>query len=99
MLVASMLSSAIFRSCLRCTSLALGSALLGAASFAHAASSCVDTAMHAAPPARALAMAALAEREHIAFGGQTMDAEGRLVEAGDNEAEDTRRPAPWQRVL
>lgn len=78
---------------------ALGCALLATASCAAAASLCVDTALRAEPPARALAMASAAEREHAAFGGQTMDAEGRLVEAGDNEAEDTRRPAPWQRVL
>ncbi len=48
-------------------------------------------------------MAALARQEHSAFGGQTMDAEGRLTESGDSEAEDTR-PAlgalpAWQRVL
>jgi hypothetical protein len=48
-------------------------------------------------------MATFALQEHEAFGGQAMDAEGRLTEAGDSEAEDTRRAvpglAPWQRVL
>jgi hypothetical protein len=69
---------------------------------ARAASFCLDTAGHP-PPARALAMAAAAQREHRAFGGQAMDAEGRLIESGLSEAEDisTGRfsPAPWQRVL
>jgi hypothetical protein len=66
------------------------------------ASVCHDTAMQP-PPARALAMAAAAQREHLAFGEQTMDAEGRLVESGRAEADDGRAaafaPAPWQRVL
>ncbi len=70
---------------------------------AAAASACLDTAAQVPPNARALAMADAARREHQAFGGQAMDAEGRLVEAGDSEAEDTRRSiwgrAPWQRVL
>lgn len=70
-----------------------------ASSGAQAASLCADTALQAGPSPRALAMAAAAQDEHLAFGGQTMDAEGRLTESGDNEAEDTRRPAPWQRVL
>lgn len=69
---------------------------------AAAATACLDTA-RLAPTPRALAMAAAAQREHRAFGSQTMDAEGRLVHAGDAEAEDTRRmrwhTAPWQRVL
>ena len=69
---------------------------------AQAASFCLDTARHPPPP-RALAMAAAAQREHRAFGGQAMDAEGRLTESGLAEAEDVRAtrfsPAPWQRVL
>ena len=48
-------------------------------------------------------MAAAAQREHLAFGGQTLDAEGRLTEAGYSEAEDARggpsAMAPWERVL
>ena len=48
-------------------------------------------------------MATFAVQEHEAFGGQTMDAEGRMTVDGDYEAEDTRRTvpglAPWQRVL
>ena len=48
-------------------------------------------------------MATFAVQEHQAFGAQAMDAEGRMTEAGDSEAEDTRRTvpglAPWQRVL
>ncbi len=64
---------------------------------------CLGTALQTPPPARALAMAGFAVQEHEAFGGQAMDAEGRMTEAGDSEAEDTRRTvpglAPWQRVL
>jgi hypothetical protein len=48
-------------------------------------------------------MAAFAQQEHLAFGAQTMDAEGRLTYAGAWEAEDFRASpqelAPWQRVL
>jgi hypothetical protein len=48
-------------------------------------------------------MATYATQEHQAFGAQAMDAEGRMTEAGDSEAEDTRHTlpslAPWQRVL
>lgn len=66
------------------------------------ASLCEATALQP-PPARALGMAAAARREHLAFGEQTMDAEGRLVESGRAEADDGRTglfaPAPWQRVL
>ncbi|HET7834404.1 MAG TPA: DUF2272 domain-containing protein [Variovorax sp.] len=69
---------------------------------AGAASLCLDTATRSPPP-RALAMAAAAEREHRAFGGQAMDAEGRLTESGLSEAEDVRTGvwarAPWERVL
>jgi hypothetical protein len=57
----------------------------------------------ASAPARALAMAAAARREHAAWGGQTLDAEGRLTESGASEAEDSPRSlleaAPWQRVM
>lgn len=86
-------------------------AALGAAAFllasapglASAASGCLETATQAPSPSRALAMASFALQEHEAFGGQSMDAEGRMTEAGDSEAEDTRRTvpglAPWQRVL
>ncbi|MDM0070042.1 DUF2272 domain-containing protein [Variovorax sp. J31P207] len=70
---------------------------------AGAASLCLDTATRSPPPPRALAMAAAAEREHRAFGGQAMDAEGRLTESGLSEAEDVRAGvwarAPWERVL
>ncbi|VTU32663.1 DUF2272 domain-containing protein [Variovorax sp. PBL-E5] len=70
---------------------------------ASAASVCLDTAAWIAPSPRALALAAAAQREHIAFGNQTMDAEGRLTASGNSEAEDVhsrrRGPAPWQRVL
>ncbi len=75
----------------------------GIAAAAELSSTCLDTAAQAAPPARALAMAAAARAEHAAFGGQAMDAQGRLVDAGSSEAEDTRSSlfarAPWQRVL
>lgn len=74
-----------------------------APTFASAASGCLATASYIPPPPRALAMAALARQEHIAFGSQTMDAEGRLTESGYSEAEDTRYPIDalpaWQRVL
>lgn len=64
---------------------------------------CLATAHRAPPPPRAIAMAAAASAEHLAFGGQALDAEGRLLRSGDAEGEDTRRgfgaPAPWQRVM
>jgi hypothetical protein len=77
--------------------------LLATATHASAAQNCVDTATQIPAPSRALAMATVAQQEHLAFGAQTMDAEGRLTFAGDAEAEDVRRApqgvAPWQRVL
>ncbi|MET3496444.1 DUF2272 domain-containing protein [Variovorax boronicumulans] len=77
--------------------------LLAAAGSASAAQACQDTALQAPAPSRALAMAAFAQQEHQAFGGQTMDAEGRMTFAGDAEAQGVRRTppdlAPWQRVL
>ncbi len=82
---------------LACT---LGLAFPGLAS---ATQSCTETATQLPSPSRALAMAIFAMQEHQAFGAQAMDAEGRMTEAGDSEAEDTRRTvpglAPWQRVL
>ncbi|VTU40133.1 hypothetical protein H4CHR_04970 [Variovorax sp. PBS-H4] len=64
---------------------------------------CLDTATRSAPPPRAHALAAAARQEQEAFGGQALDAEGRLVEAGYSEAEALRRPsrvpAPWERVM
>jgi hypothetical protein len=70
---------------------------------ASASSGCLDTATQVPPPSRALAMATFAVQEHQTFGSQAMDAEGRMTEAGDSEAEATRRTvpglAPWQRVL
>lgn len=67
------------------------------------ASACLDTARLVPASARARALAAAALREQQAFGGQAMDAEGRLVQAGNYEAEDVRESplgkAPWQRVL
>lgn len=48
-------------------------------------------------------MAAAAQREHIAWGGQAMDAFGRVVKTGDSEAEATQAglgdTPPWQRVM
>lgn len=82
--------------------LAAATVLLFTSAGAAAESACLDTAMRTPPP-RALAMAGAAQREHEAFGAQTMDAEGRLVESGRSEAEDSRATlvssAPWQRVL
>lgn len=81
---------------------ALAAALLSAAA-APAGAACLATALHIPPSPRAVAMAAAAQREHLAFGGQTLDAEGRLTEAGYSEAEDARggpsATAPWERVL
>lgn len=82
----------------------LGALCLACApALALAAPGCIDTATQTPSPARALAMATYATQEHQAFGGQAMDAEGRMTEAGDSEAEDTRHTipslAPWQRVL
>ena len=85
----------LLRSLLHAAPLLLAAPAAGAAA-------CGDTALQP-PPARALAMAAAARREHLAFGEQAMDAEGRLVESGRAEADDGRSPrfapAPWQRVL
>lgn len=48
-------------------------------------------------------MAAAARHEHEAFGGQALDAEGRLTQAGYGEAEDAPRwpgaMASWERVM
>ncbi|KQP22004.1 DUF2272 domain-containing protein [Pseudorhodoferax sp. Leaf267] len=75
--------------------------LCGAAG-AQAAGLCQATA-DVPPPPRALAMAQAAEREHLAWGQQTLDAHGRLTQAGAYEAEDSPRglftPPPWQRVM
>ena len=77
--------------------------LASACAPALAAPGCLDTALQSPSPARALAMATFATQEHEAFGGQTMDAEGRMTTDGDSEAEDTRRTvpglAPWERVV
>lgn len=88
------------------STLVLLAALISGVAWADAAgtaSRCLDTAVRQPAPPRALALAAAARREHQAFGAQTMDAEGRLTESGDSEAEDTRpsvlSQAPWQRVL
>uniref|UniRef100_UPI0040393213 DUF2272 domain-containing protein n=1 Tax=unclassified Variovorax TaxID=663243 RepID=UPI0040393213 len=90
-----------FSSIFRWASAALGAPCLATAALA--APLCLDTATQAPAPPRALAMAAFAVQEHAAFGGQSMDAQGRMTEAGDAEAEDVRRAgsdlAPWQRVL
>jgi len=93
---------ASFSKSLKCVALALASAA-AAASAADTASTCLQTATQVAASPRAVAFAAAAQQELHAFGDQTLDAEGRLVVAGNAEAEDTRsglgdRP-PWQRVL
>jgi hypothetical protein len=93
-----------FFSSSRCTGTVLAALwLAGAPALAFAAPGCLDTAMQSPAPSRALAMATFAVQEHEAFGGQAMDAEGRMTQAGDAEAEDTRHTvpslAPWQRVL
>ena len=49
-----------------------------------------------------MALAAAALQEHAAWGGQALDAEGRMTESGAYEAEDGARTqglAPWQRVM
>ncbi|VWX59305.1 conserved hypothetical protein [Burkholderiales bacterium 8X] len=71
-------------------------ALGAAADFCRAAST-------SPPPPRAAVFAEAARGEHAAFGGQFLDAEGRLTVIGVSEAEDPRRgpmgTAPWQRVM
>lgn len=53
-----------------------------------------------ARPAAAAAIAGAAEAEHLAWGGQTLDAHGRLVASGAAESEDVPRAlVPWRRVL
>ncbi|WP_269759465.1 DUF2272 domain-containing protein [Variovorax sp. E3] len=96
--------NASFSSSSRWAMAALGALwLAGAPAVALAAPGCLDTALQAPSPSRALAMATFAVQEHEGFGGQTMDAEGRMTVEGDSEAEDTRRTvpglAPWQRVV
>lgn len=62
---------------------------------------CVATSSQPSPP-RALAMARIAQAEHVAWGGARLDAEGRLIRSGAAEAEESgvlARPAPWQRVI
>lgn len=97
-----MLISSSFFAAPTARALAAAMMLLLASAGAAAESACLDTATRMPSP-RALAMAAAAQREHEAFGAQTMDAEGRLVESGRSEAEDSRATlassAPWQRVL
>ena len=70
---------------------------------APADAACLATGKHIPPGPRALAMAAAAQREHLAFGGQRLDAEGRLTESGYSEGDDARSApggtAPWERVL
>ena len=73
---------------------------------AHAAGNalaCANTAARVPAPPRAVAMATAALQEHARFGGQTLDAHGRLTQAGASEAEDgplmPGSTAPWRRVL
>ena len=98
-----MLTSSSFLARPPARTLAAAMVLLCASAGAAAESACLNTAARIPPPPRALAMAATAQREHEAFGAPTMDAEGRLVESGRSEGEDSRptlaTPAPWQRVL
>lgn len=93
---------ASFSKSLKCVALTLASAAAAGAA-ADTASICLQTATQVTASPRAIAFAAAAQQELHAFGGQTIDAEGRMVIAGNSEAEDTRsglaaRP-PWQRVL
>lgn len=63
---------------------------------------CLDTAAQMPPPSRALTLAATALQEHAIWGGQAIDADGRMTQSGASEAEDMPRAeglAPWQRVL
>lgn len=77
-------------------------ALLHAPLSAQAHDLCAASA-YTPPAPRAIALADAARREHQAWGGATIDAHGRLTDAGAYEAEDTPRglftPPPWQRVL
>jgi len=80
-----------------------GMALLLAALPARAADTICGRSAAEPPGPRAIAMAEAARQEHLAFGGQTLDDQGRLLNAGRAEAEDTRdgflSPAPWQRIV
>jgi hypothetical protein len=78
--------------------------LLSSSSSSSSAFSCIDTATQNPSPARALAMATYAVQEHQAFGGQAMDAEGRMTVRRATRRPRTRATpspaaAPWQRVL
>lgn len=74
-----------------------------AAAATDGASVCLHTATQRPASPRAIAFALAAQQELNAFGDQTLDAEGRLVVAGNAEGEDTRSgigaSPPWQRVL
>ncbi|MDM0121587.1 DUF2272 domain-containing protein [Variovorax arabinosiphilus] len=93
---------ASFSKSLKCVALALASSGAAGAA-ADTASICLQTATQVTASPRAIAFATAAQQELQAFGGQTIDAEGRMVVAGNAEAEDTRRSLadrpPWQRVL
>ena len=79
----------------------LAATLLGAGA-AQASTLCASTADQPAPE-QALRLAHLALREHAAWGGAQIDAQGRLTDAGAVEAGmppgPARTPAPWQRVM
>ena len=66
------------------------------------ASLCASTSAQPAP-ARALTFAAVAQQQFVAFGNQTMDAQGRMTQSGSAEGEDFRTAAdgiaPWERVM
>lgn len=79
--------------------LSLLALLLPSCMLAHATPHCTAGAQQPAPMA-ARAMADAAQAEHAAWGGQTLDAHGRLTRSGAAEAEDgPAAPAPWRRVL
>jgi hypothetical protein len=93
---------ASFSKSLKWVVLTLASAAAAGAA-ADTTSTCMLTATQVAASARAVAFAAAAQQELHAFGDQALDAGGRLVVAGNSEAEDTRSGlgdrSPWQRVL
>ena len=66
------------------------------------ASLCESTSAQPASP-RAMTFAAIAQQQFVAFGNQTMDAQGRLTQSGSAEGEDFRTAAdgiaPWERVM
>ncbi|MBN8750649.1 MAG: DUF2272 domain-containing protein [Variovorax sp.] len=90
--------------CLAVAALSLGALLAPeSAAAAQTVEALCSAGVERPAPPRALKLAALAQREHAAWGSPALDAQGRLLDAGSYEAEDTPRSLrvapPWQRVI